>query len=616
MTQCITPEQVNESFIVNAPLISDTIRNMSIAAPSWFRDVYTATPWPEGEGTLMQEFTFRSELPQIEEGFDEWSLVDNPSGCEDVCAPNSAYNISVLGGHSFQSKITRLMSRDFKSADYSVKAIQNTRQHQQVFSEIVKNLYNQVNFQKEFNVGQNYMTMLAKKLLIDSGGFKANTEDPYVYRPKGTATLSALTIGALEFLYEFIRRIPDIVPYGINNGMQTYAMVASPQLIARLYRDDPTLRADVRDSSMADDLVKKYNITATIRDMFFAVPYLYPRRFRWTGSKRVRVLPFVKGIPGITGTFAGVNPQYEDPSYATHEEVLIHGKDPMGLYYQPTAQTIGEGTDFGPEPGFWDVFHWINPQTREDPMRRVGFYMTTATIGLKANNSEGLFGILVPRAPVSTVIGFYPSAPTPPSADEVTNVVPDVGCPVPMIKSVTPNPVVAGNYFVVLEAPVDVEAEDIIQLGATTGGYVLGEVVAVTADGKAVEVTITEDLPSCDRFVSMFSGEGLGCSAKVRSYSSPVGTDATQIRLVLDRPIKADTASDGILLKYGNGDTQTGTVVGTPDMINNVWVVDIGATAFNDIVGGIVEICVPTATDASCPACDAGSVTIGQCTEE
>lgn len=615
MNQCLSAESVNESFIVNAPLISDTIRNMSLQSPNWFRDVYTATPWPTGEGTLMQEFTVRSELPQIEEGFDEWALVDDPSGCGDVCAPNGAYNLSVLGGHAFQSKITRLMTRDFKSPEYNVKQIQNTRQYEQIFGFIVQNLYNQINFQKEFNVGQNYMTMLAKKILIDSEGFKSNTEDPYVYRAKGTATLSALTIGALEFLYEFLRRAPDISPFMYSNGMPTFALVASPQLLARMYRDDPTLRTDIRESSMADDLVKKYNFTSTIRDMYIPVPYLYPRRFRWDGAKWVRVLPFVKGLPGIVGTFSNVNPAYEDPSYATHEEVLVHGKDPFGLYYQPTVQTLGEGSDFGPEPGFWDVFNWVNPQTREDPARRQGFYFTTATIGLKANNSESIFGILVPRPTVSTMIGFYPASPTPPTVGSETNVVPDVGCPTPMIKSVTPHPVTSGSYFVVLEAPTDAVADDVIQLGMTTGGYVSATVVEVSSDGKSLEVTISGTLPDCDRFVSMYSGEGLGCSAKVKSYSSPVSGDATRIRLVLDKPIKADTASDAVTLFYGDGTTASATVVSL-DMINNVWVVDLGSSSFADTVGGILKVCVPTATDSSCPSCTADIISVAQCTEE
>lgn len=584
--------------------------------------MYTPMPWPEGEGTSMQQLTFRGELPETEEGFDSWSLIDDPSGCGDVCAPNCAYNMHLLGGHAMQTKITRLMSKDLRTPDYCVAAIQNTRQYREVFSQIVANLYNQVNYHKEVNIGQNFLTGIAKKYVVDSGGFKPNPEDPYMYRPKGTATLSALNIGMLEFLYEVLRRMPDVVPYDYQNNMPLFAMVASPQMISRLYRDDPSLRADYRAAAAsggqyANDLINRYNFTSTIRDMFFPVGYLWPRRFRYdSGNSRwVRVLPFIKGVPGIVGTYAGINPNYEDPSYSTHEEILFHGRDPFSLFYQPMVQSIGEGTDFGPEPGFWDVFQWVNPQTRDDPARREGYFFTTARIAISADNSEGVFGVLVPRPGVGAAIAFYPNRPSVPEDEgEITNVVPDVGCPVPVISSLTPHPLTAGTYFLVLYAPVDAEAEDVIQLGHSNGGYVNATVVTASSDKKTFEVTISGTLPVCDRWLSVYSGDSLGCSAEVKSYSVVSG-DATRLDLVLDRPIKADTASDVVVLTYGNGTQVTNATVISVNMLTNVWRVDIGGSDFVDNVSGVVSLCVPTATDASCPGCSLALTTVTQCTE-
>lgn len=618
---CLSPQEVSQAFIANIPLIASTIRDMTLQAPNWFRDMYTPMPWPEGEGTSMQQITFRGELPAVEEGFDSWAVIDDPSGCGDVCAPNCSYNMHLLGGHAMQTKFTRLMHKELRSPDYCVLAIQNTRQFREVFSQIVANLYNQVNFHKEINIGQNYLSTIAKKYVVDSAGFKPNPEDPYMYRPAGTAQLSALNISMLEFLYEVLRRIPDVVPYDYQNNMPLYAMVASPQLISRLYRDDPSLRADYRaaaagSSQYADNLIQRYNFTSTIRDMFFPVGYLWPRRFRYdSGNSRwIRVLPWVKGVPGTVGSFYGINPNYEDPSYATHEEVLFHGRDPFSVFYQPVVESIGEGTNFGPEPGFWDVFQWVNPQTRDDPARREGFFFTSARIAISADNSEGVFGVLVPRPPAYTGVAFYPAPVDPPDIESPTNVVPDVGCPVPMIVSLVPNPVTAGQYFVTFAAPVDAEATDVIQLGHSNGGYVNATVVAVNGDNTTFSVTISGTLPVCDRWISVYTGDSLGCSAKVVHYSVDPA-DATRLDLVLDRPIKADTAADTVTLTYGDGTQVSATVVGTPNQLTNSWKVDIGGTAFSNTVSGVVEICVPTATDATCPACDTALVTVAQCEE-
>jgi hypothetical protein len=571
----------------------------------------------------MQQITFRGELPEVEEGFDSWATIDDPSGCGDVCAPNCSYNMYTMGGHSMQSKLTRLMSKDLRTPDYCVAAIQNTRQYREVFSQIIQNLYNQINFQKEINIGQNYLTGIAKKYVMDSEGFKPNPEDPYAYRPKGTATLSALNITALEFMYEVLRRMPDVVPYDIQNSMAVYAMVASPQMIARMTRDDPSLRADYRAAASsggqyADNLINRYNFTSTLRDMFFPVPYLWPRRFRYDSgnNKWVRILPWVKGVPGTVGTFGGMNPNYEDPRVATHEEILFHGRDPFSVFYQTLVESIGEGTNFGPEPGgFWDVLQWVNPQTRDDPGRREGFFFTTARIGISADNSEGVFGWLVPRPPMHLGVAFYPNPIAPPETPgATTNVVPDVGCPVPIIESLTAHLITAGRYWLKLYAPVDAAATDTIQLGHSNGGYVNAVVVTASTDKTVFEVTISGTLPVCDRWVSVYTGETLGCSARVEHFSVDLA-DNTRLDLVLDRPIKADTNADTVTLTYGDGTQASATVVGTPNMLTNAWKVDIGGTAFSNTVAGVVEICVPTATDATCPSCATALTTVTQCTE-
>lgn len=612
MGQCISSEQVNESFIANAPLISATIKNMTLQAPSWYRDLYTPQPWPEDEGNSMQEIEYRGELPQVEEGFDAWELVDDPSGCGVICAPNCSYNFSTMGGNSFQTKINRLMKRDFKTPPYCVEAISSTRQYGQVFSAIIQNLYNQLNFQKEVNVGQNFMSTISKKFLVDGAGIKANPEDPWAFRPKGTATLAAMTLGVLERFYGMLRMMPTVMPYAYSNNMPLFALVASPEMHAYLYRADPNIRADLRAAAAgsdkyADDLIQRYAFNYTIRDMFLPVQYLTPRRFRYDSENNVwiRVLPYVRGVKGTVGTYTDINPQYEDPSYATHEAVQIHGRDPMSVLYKTIPQTIGEGTSFGPEPGgFWDVFQWSNPETRDDPGRREGFFWTTAKISLQADNE--VFEIMFPRPPASTMIAYHPAGPVcPPTADVCTNTVPAVACPSATIVSFEPHPVTAGTYFVTFSAAVDAEDEDVIMLESSSGAFVNATVVedGVSADSKTFEVTIPGNVPVCERFFRVFDALSLACKAKVVKYSvNPA--DNTQLDLILDLPIRAYTNGNTVTVKYGNGTSVSATLVSAGiDMSLNKWRVDIGGSAFVDNVNGVVEICVPTATVATCPAC-------------
>lgn len=611
----VTEQSVTEAFLAAPPLIASTILNLTIKNPRWLRDMYEIEEFPLGNGSQMQQLITRGQMPQIERGFDKWKKISNNTGCDPCEGPDCAYNITQFGGTGIERKVMELMSRDFKSPSYCVKLIQSTAHFKQIFAQIVQNLYAQVDFFKEQNIGFNYLTSLAKKFVVDSGGAKPNPGNPYQYAPKGTATLSALNIDMLEFFYEWMRRIPDVVPYEVVNGSPVYALECSAQLLGRLYRDDSQLRQDLRFSGFSDALVTKYNITNTIRGMFIPAPILYPRRFRYAAGAWIEVLPVVNDIPMEIGSFTGLNPLYEDSSYSTHEEVLIHGKWPFKVFYQPTAETLGEGTSFGPEYNFMNGWNWINPLTDNDPARRVGYFFTSATIGLAPQWSEGIFGILVERPKVGLMFAQAPLPSCPVADPACGNEIPDVEvCPCALITNAITNPV-SGNSILTLAVPLDpVPAEDdTINFGIDTGGYLVGTVVAASTDGSSVEVTFPNgtDLGQCDHFTTVFCSNDMGCSALVQEQCV-VGT--TQLKVTLSNPIKADANNDVVVVTYADGTTESVDVLNTPNLSTLEWTLDGFNTAFTPgtcAVPTIVKICVPTATDASCPAC--GGPTYTQC---
>ena len=364
---------------------------------------------------------------------------------------------------------------------------------------------------------------------------------------------------------------------------------------------------------MGDDLINKYAITYTLRDMFLPVQYMTPRRFRWASSEWKEVMPWINGVKGTVGTFSTINPQYNDPSYATHEEVIIHGRDPMTVMYKTVPDTLGEGTKFGPRPrGFWDFFQWWNEPTRQDPGAKSGFFWTEAEISLQANTEA--YAILVPRKPIYGSILYYPTGPVncPETPESCTNLLAATGCPTGQIMNFVPHPTLAGNYFVTFSTAIDAEEEDVILLESTSSGFVAATVVAeegaISSDGKTFWVTIPGTVPTCNRFYRVFDVTELNCSAKVDKYEKD-SADATRVYLQLDLPVRAYTAAQKLLVTYGNGDTQLFTIV-TANMATNVWHMDNDAGTFADNVGGIVSVCVPTDQVASCPGCDAPEETV------
>lgn len=616
MSDCILTEQeVQEAMLAAPPLLARQILDLTIKTPSFLRDLPVMEEFPRGNGTQMQQLITRGTMPPIERGFSKWKLLSNNAGCDPCDGPDCAYNWTQFGGLGIERKITTLMERDFKSQSYCIKKIQTTAQFSQIFAQIVTNLFAQIAFFKEQNVAFNYLTELTKKYLVDSGGPKPNRENPYVYRAPGNTTLSALNIDLLEFFYEYMRRDPSAVPFDVVNGSPIFSLMASHQTLARLYRDDPQLRQDVRFSGLANDQLMKYNFMSTIRGMFIAAPILYPRRFRIDDSGNwVEVLPFENGVPMEVGSFTGFNPNYEDPSYAEYEEVILHGRSPFKIMYMPTETSLGNNTSFGPEYSFMNSWMWINTFTDPDPFRRVGWFASSATIGLAPQYSEALYAIMVKRAPVGITFAQAPQGSCPVEPADCDNEVPDTGCPCPLILSSSVNPI-NDNVVLTLAVPLNPvpETEDTIQFGVDSGGYLVGTVVEAAEDGSAVEVTFPNgtDLGICDHFTFIFCDNTLGCSANVLSQCTD-GT--TALKLVLSNAIKAVTDNDVVTVTYADGTTEDVDIKGTPDLNTLTYIVDGFGTAFTPgtcAVPTIVSICVPTATDATCPGC--GGPSFEQC---
>lgn len=629
---CLSVGDVNEAFLAAPPLIAQQILDLTIKHPIWLRDLYQVEEWPRGAGTILEQLVFRGLMPQIERGFNNWKKIANISGCSPCEGPDCSYNWTPFGGHAFERKITQLMERDFRSPSYCVAEIQTTAHFREVFAKVVENLYRQIDFFKEMNIGQNFLTGLAKKFVVDSSGARCNTNNPYVYRPVGDVTLSALNIEMLEFFYESMRRMPDVVPYDVIDGAPIYSLLASHQLLARLYRDDTNLRQDVRFSGLANDMLMKYNFMSTIRGMFIAAPILYPRRFNVVGGVLEEVLPFVNGVPGEVGTYSYLNPAYEA---ATHEEVIIHGRYPFKIFTLPTETSLGENTSFGPEVSFMNSWMWANPQTECDPARRVGFFYTNAKIGLSQQFSEGIFGIAVQRPSTSLMAMYTPVPICPPTIPDCDNTVPDVTCPCPAVLSIQANPFNADNYTIFFATAITGEADDAISLQLDNGACITGTIVQVSLDGKAAEINFEyyDGLADgvCTHIVSVCCASIAGCSARVISASDCRSSVLGLVNLTLSNAIKADAINDVITAYFGDCSVQNLTVVAI-DPETLTWTVQYAAgfgptddptgegedaTVLNaDMIcdrGGISRVCVPTATDASCPAC---GTTITACVDE
>lgn len=621
MTCQTTYETFNQAFLAGTPDIAAEILDFSYKMPLWLADNWELKNW-EANDNVMQQLIFRGSLPEVEQGFDRWKKLASSAGCE-PCTNDCSYNFTTFQGHGFERRLVALMRREFKTPEYCVNEIKSAYEFELTFEKIIQNIQYQVQFFKEINIGQNFLTGIAKKLLVAGSGIVGNSADPYSYRALGTATLAKANFRIMTKIYEGLRRRADVIPFDIQNGKPLYAASASDELFDALYIEDPNARADLRFSSGVDALLTRYNFMSSIRGQFLNAPILYPRRFKIVSGAWVQVLPFVNGIPAEAGSFSDLNPEWEAAPY---EEMLVYGKNPFNVFSRAQISTIGEGTTFGPEPSFMDTWLWVNIQTECDVFRRQGFYATAAEIALSPQYSGGVYGIMFPRPSAASVALYWPADSCPPEDVACDNDVPAItSCPCPLVLSATADPFHAGRYTVVFGVPQSsVEVNDSIQIGLATGGYITGTVEAITTDYLTLSIQFSAStvISNCNGLTAVFCDNTLGCSSLVLSTCDCRAGETGNFKTILANPIKAVTAADIVYAYMGDGTTQHLAVV-SADMTTNEWVFEYaagygptddptgaGTTGLEtDIVcdrNGIVSVCVPPSTDATCPECGNG----------
>lgn len=622
MTCQTTFEVFNQAFLAGTPDIAAEILDFSYKMPMWLADIWELKRW-EATDSVMQQLVFRGSMPEVERGFNRWKQLASSAGCE-PCVNDCSYNWTTFQGHGFERRLISLMRREFRTPEYCVNEIKSAHEFEQTFAKIIENIQSQVAFFKEYNIGLNFLTGIAKKLIVDGGGIKGNSADPYSYRAIGSATLSKLNLRMLTKLYEGLRRRSDVIPFDIQNGKPLYALSASDELLDDLYMADPGSRQDIRFSSAVDALLNRYNFISSIRGQFINAPLLYPRRFNVVAGEWVEIYPYVNGIPAEVGSFSDLNPAWENAAY---EEVLIYGKSPFNVFWRDQITTIGEGSSFGPEPSFLNQWLWVNIPTDCDPFRRVGWYASSIEMALAPQYSGGVYGIMVPRPSAAQAAEYFPADICPPDVVECDNTVPEItSCPCPLVLSFTASPFTDGLYTVVFGVPIDAVATDEIQLGLANGGYLTGEVAAITADGLTLSIQFDAGtvVDNCDGFTAVFCDNTLGCSSDVLSTCDCRAGEVGNFKVVLANPIKAITAADVIIGYMGDGTEQEFAVVSV-DMQKNEWVLEYaagfgpsddptgaGMTALEaDLVcdrNGIFRVCVPPSTDATCPECGTGPI--------
>jgi hypothetical protein len=255
---------------------------------------------------------------------------------------------------------------------------------------------------------------------------------------------------------------------------------------------------------------------------------------------------------------------------------------------------------------------WFSDKCKGNEFGLRGYWITKANAGLEPMAGvHHMYQVLFKRYKLADKVTFKkPKECFPGTGDCPPKVVVEGNCPCPeILGSIEMHPTIPGRYFIPVTGSVTATVGQPLELNLTTGStyeVAVESIGPVDASGqKVIEVTV----PDVSVLLTTDCVKGIGCPVK-KICKSGVGDISF---CDLQGGVKVKT-TDGVLdlpavlpalvtITFGDGSVST---------TNNV--VGIDATGFGlelDVTipvlcekGGILEICVPTATTATCPGCE------------
>lgn len=232
--------------------------------------------------------------------------------------------------------------------------------------------------------------MVGSKYVVGSTGGSGEWEDDDVnedFSAASAAPSQKLSWDDLNAIYfELIRRgIAEEMAIGTANGRPVLPLIASPECIQRLWKDN------AGNNSIAEQ-VKFFDPKSNLALMgyegaingFLPIADIFPIRSTGLG-KSTYEYPTVNTTTSF-GKKYKKNPTYESADY---EVATILPPKVYECVYEPSTPTAFAGMNFDPQ-NYVGEFRWINNQTFEGHNDRgnLGYYMADVRIGCKPINPD------------------------------------------------------------------------------------------------------------------------------------------------------------------------------------------------------------------------------------
>lgn len=594
---------VDLAFRESEPFIDREITDRSYRMNRYLMDYAPVKVFPDGIGYSMTKVRFFGDIGPQYDGFDGWRKEQRSRPTTTNCGPkhDACGYVWEEVGHGFEELHFSLMRRDLRTIPICVHDIRTFWEFQQYQNLIFQNLTEISSNMKEQLV-RNALIGFSVKHVITSKGLQVNSANPYELPNIQGVTLGKLGWRVLKRMYSALIREAGMFALDTIDGRPVFGIMASDEVLDDLFMEDPEVRQDLRWSSMADSLLKRYNFMDTIRGQFIVIPDPFAARYNVDALGNLyRVFPYERDVAIQSGTRPAPNPEYDT---APFEYVQILTRDIFALRSRKAISTVGGNTDFNAETSMFE-WKWHNPERWCDPNRRVGFYFANGELGVEPGDFTDAPGILVQRRPMALDAQYWGNPECPPDPVECDNELPLQGCPTPQVIGCCEDLTDTTRLQMRFSSPLpDTATPFNITLEKSDGDRVVVSVITMSADRCAATLDFGSAIADCcpGLYVGIAAIAPSACSAPVVIELC----DATGLihTLTMQYPLRA----------FANGATVSAK--GSDGIYRDV-VITTGASSLTYIAtyaallpeGVCTELlCIPPALDATCPACAPSAV--------
>lgn len=373
--------------------IGQMIAAKLLAKSPWNR-LIEQDAFPEAMGQTINTLLYeRTTIPDVSDA--AWSDIGYNDGSGNNCTPTPQQI-----NYARTLKSYNLQQAFVKSPPLCVNDIRYGWEFSQQLAEQYRILEMNTKWFWENRYRDEFLRLAGNHIVLDS-------TDPTQQSNSGSGSdfpasraLYALEQSYLDYWYLQLVRDSAEGAYGMVDGQDQFLLIASPEVINNLKKQNQDIRQDQRFSSTANELLAPLGASWAYMGFYYLADYEAPR-YNFVGGQYVRV-PYYTTAPASSGQKSVVNPAYTNAAFEV--QFIFNSK----AY---TSRVVSQITNPGGQTKFDPVnyrgdFIWTNIKDNVcNPLGNTGYFLSLFTQGSEPKRTEWGYAIMTQRCG-TTPVGY------------------------------------------------------------------------------------------------------------------------------------------------------------------------------------------------------------------